>query len=127
MREFVDQQHGRVAAECRVQVEFAPRDAAVAHLEVGQALEAFEQALGLGASVRLDVADDDVAAGRARAARRLEHRIGLANAGRGPEEDAQASARGARLLALERRQDRFRIAASGFAHGRQPSTRRARA
>ena len=57
-------------------------------------LEALEQRLGLLAAVRLDDADDDVvrrpcAAG----ARRLQHLVGLADAGRRAEEDLELPTR----------------------------------
>ena len=51
-----------------------------------QHLEALEQRAGLGAAVRLDEADDDVDPLVLQAARALQHRIGLADAGRSAEE-----------------------------------------
>ena len=62
--------------------------------------------------MRLDVADDEVDAARAHAARGLQHRVGLADAGAGAEEDAQLAAPGLRLLGLDawRAVDRDRAA-----------------
>ena len=68
-----------------------------------QALEALEQGLGLGAPVRLDVADDDVDAARLQHARFFQHLVGLADARGGAEEDLELAALGLRFLALHAR------------------------
>ncbi len=73
-----------------------------------QDLEPLEQRAGLGAPMRLDEADDDVDALVLEAARALQHRVGLADAGRGAEEHLQP----ARGLPAERRQQRVRVRAS---------------
>ena len=62
MRELVDNEDRGMAPQARVQVELAPHRAAVVDCERRQLLQALHQALGLDAAMRLDVADDDVAA-----------------------------------------------------------------
>ena len=61
-----------------------------------------EQRLGLGAAVGLDHADDDVDALALPLPRRLEHGVGLADAGRGADEDPEPAALGAAGLAQQR-------------------------
>jgi hypothetical protein len=56
-----------------------------------------------------NVADDDVGATRTRTAGRLEHRVGLADTGRGAEEDAQTPTLGARLFGLNTSEELIRI------------------
>ncbi len=107
--ELVHQQHPRLARKRGVEVELAQRRAAVAHFEVGQPLQPLQQRLGVGAPVRLDVADHHVDALRLQRVRLLQHRVGLADAGGGAEEDLQPAAPGLRLLALHPREQRVRI------------------
>ena len=66
---------------------------------------------GLVPAVRLDIADHDVGARRFRAKSRLEHRIGLADTGRGAEEHPQPSALRTRLLGLYLGEELVRIGA----------------
>src|SRR5262249_57827531 len=61
-------------------------------------LEALQECFGLDAMMRLDDTGDDVNAGGALGAGRLEHGVRLADAGGGAEEDLQLAARPARLL-----------------------------
>ena len=49
----------RAGAQAGIEIEFAADHAAIAHRQRRQLLQAFEQPLGLDASVRLDVTDDD--------------------------------------------------------------------
>ena len=58
----------------------------------GKHLEAAQQGLGLGAAVGLDHADHHVDALPAALLRRLEHRVGLADARIGAEEDLEPAA-----------------------------------
>ena len=60
-------------------------------------LEAFGERRRLRPVVRLEVADDDVAAFRLRLPALLEHPVGLADAGRHPEEDPVPASHGRRL------------------------------
>ncbi len=84
-------------------------DVTVVNRKRRQALEALEQALGLDAAVRLDIAHDDVAPGRAHVARSFQHRVGLADAGGGSEKDAQSPALCARFLGIEAREQLIRV------------------
>jgi hypothetical protein len=61
--------------------------------------------------VRLDVANDHVAAVGALVARGLEHRVRLADAGGGAEEDLQLATPLARLFFFDAGQERFRVGA----------------
>jgi hypothetical protein len=111
VRQLVDDQDGRPAAQGRVDVEFLAYDAAVPHGQGRQPLEAFHEPLGFHPAVRLDVADHDVPAGGLRDARRLQHGVGLADARGGAEEDAQPPAPGAGLLGSDPGEQFVRIRA----------------
>ena len=80
----------------------------------GNRLESLEQPLGFRAPVRLDIADDDVDAFGLLAPRRLEHRVGLADAGRRAEEDLQLAAARGPLLRLHVREQGIGIGAAVF-------------
>ena len=62
---------------------------------LGMTSSPLEQGLGLGAPVGLDDPDDDVDALAPPLLRRLEHGVGLADAGGGAHEDAEPAALGA--------------------------------
>ena len=83
-----------------VEVEFLAHHAAIADRLQRQAFQRLEHALGFATAVRLDVADHDVGPGRLGRERRLEHRVGLADPGRGTEEDTQPPAARPRFLGL---------------------------
>ena len=87
--ELVDEDEGRVPGQGRVEIELAQGRAAVLDQARRQLLEPGEERLGLGASVRLHPADDHVDAGGPLGARGLQHRVGLADAGGGSEEDLE--------------------------------------
>ena len=90
VRELVDEDQRGPARERGVEVELLQRRPAIGDQPRRQDLEALEQRLGLGAPVGLDVADDDVDARRAlERAGGLEHRVGLADAGGGAEEELE--------------------------------------
>ena len=107
MRQLIDEQDGRTPQQPH-QVELVSRSA-VAHRKRWQPLQAFQQAFRLDAAVGLHVADDDVGSTRTQTAGRLEHRVGLADTGRGAEEDAQTSTLGARLFGLNTSEELIRI------------------
>ena len=68
---------------------------------------------GVVAAVRLDDADDDVALlVLDLASRRLEHRVRLADARRGAEEDGQLAARRRLLLLAHAREQLVRVGAA---------------
>ena len=92
VRELVDQDDGGVALQRRVEIELANLRAAVFDDPRRQDFEPFEQRRGLGAAVGLDDADDDVETLGALLARGEQHRVGLADAGGGAEEDLQPAA-----------------------------------
>jgi hypothetical protein len=117
VRELIDQDDRGGARERRVEIELAAYDAAIAHRQEGQLREAFEQSFRLGPPMRLDVAHDDIGAAGQRRARSLEHGIGLADARRGAEENAQPPAPRPGLLSLHVRQQLIRVAARSVGHG----------
>ncbi len=100
MRQFVHQDQGGLSGQRGVEVEFLQHLAAIGNLARRQAFEADGERLGLLAAVGFDHADDDIDAQLFLPLRGGEHRIGLADAGRGAEEDFQLAARGAGFLFL---------------------------
>ncbi len=107
--ELVHQDQGGAARQRAVQIELAQARSTILHAPRRQRLEPGQQRVGLGALVRLDVADDHVAAVGALVARDLEHRVRLADAGGGAEEDLQLAAPLARLILFDVGQGRFRV------------------
>ena len=89
VRELVDQHDLRPAGEDGVEVHLLERLALVLDAPARNDLEAFEQRLGLLAAVGLDDADDDVVAVLLARAGLLQHLVGLADAGRGTDEDPE--------------------------------------
>ena len=101
VRQLVDQDQCGATCERRVEVEFGDRCSLDVELEQWQALESLEQRGRLRPPVRLQDADDHVGPGAAQRLGRDQHRVGLADAGRGAEEDLQPPAGGARFLRFE--------------------------
>ncbi len=92
VRQLVDQRDARPARQERVEVELFVALALVVEALARQDLEALEQRPGLGPAVGFDQADDDVDALTLELACRVEHGVGLADAGRGAEEDLELAA-----------------------------------
>src|SRR5262249_44693540 len=105
VRELVDQQQRGMPRQRRVEVEFLELGAAVLDTAPRKNLQALQEGSGLRTVMRLDDAGDDVYAGHALGARRLEHRVGLADARGGAEEDLQLAARPARLLLSDAKEE----------------------
>ena len=95
--ELVDQHDLRPARDDGVEVHLLEPLAAVLDAPARNDLEPFQQRFGFLAAVRLDDADHNVVAVLAPGARRLQHGVGLADAGRGADEDPQLA--GAAFLA----------------------------
>ena len=104
VRQLVDEDDRRPASQRGVQVELLEGGGPVGHDAGGQDLEPLEQRFRLGPPVGLDAADDNVHPVRPEHPRRLEHRVRLADAGGGAEEELEPPARLARLLFLGARQ-----------------------
>ncbi len=101
VRQFVHEDESRLARQRRFEVELAQLRAAVFHEARRQNFESLEERLGLGAPMGFDDPDDDVQPlGLARLGR-LEHGVGLADAGRRAEEDFQLPAPLPLLLRLD--------------------------
>ncbi len=98
--ELVDQDDLGTAPQGGVEIKLAAHRAAVPYGQYGKLLEPLHQALGLVPAMRLDVSHDDVAAGGALDARRLQHCIRLADACGCAEENAKPPAPRAGLLGL---------------------------
>jgi len=110
--QFVHQQHGRAALDGRIEIELTANDPAVPDFQRRQLLEPLQQLLRVGAPMRLDISNDHVHAGGTGGACRLEHRIGLSDAGRCAKKDLEPTPARGRFLRLERRQQLIGIAAS---------------
>src|SRR4029078_12432564 len=96
--ELIDQDDRGIALQGGIQIELATHDAAIADRKVGKLLEALEESLGVGPSVRLYIADYDVSTVGPHAARCFQHRVGLTYARGSSEENAQAAALSAGLF-----------------------------
>ena len=89
MGELVDQHDLRAAGDDGVEVHLLEPLAPVFDAPARNDLEPVEQRLGLLAAVRLDDADDDIVAVLLAGARLLQHLVGLADAGRGADENLE--------------------------------------
>ncbi len=87
--EFVDDRDLRVPPEYGVDVHLGEVGVPVAAVQPRHDLQPGELLLGAGTAVGLDVPDDDVGAAGDAAARLTEHRVGLADAGRGAQVDPE--------------------------------------
>ena len=92
MGELVDQRELGRAAEDGVDVHLLEVEAAVAGAQVRDLLDALSERSGLGALVRLEVADDDVPALGVRRPALLQHPVGLADTGGHSEQDPVVAA-----------------------------------
>jgi len=90
--ELVHEHDAGSPREARLDIELLQRDPAVLDPASRQDLEAEQQRPGVVTAVRLDEPDRHVAPVLALQPRRLEHRVGLADARRSAEEDRQLAA-----------------------------------
>ena len=102
MRQFVHEGQLRPARQDRIQIHLGKFDSTMFQLAACNAGQPQSQGVGLFASVRFHVADDNIGSGRQFAARGLQHRVGLAYAGRHAQEDLEVGAVLTRLFILER-------------------------
>ncbi len=111
--ELVDEEQLGLSRERSVEVELVQLDAAVLHLAPREQLQAHEQRPRVVPSVRLHDPDDDGALLVVDlAARGLEHRVGLADAWRGAEEDRQLAPRRLLLLLANAREELVGVGAA---------------
>ncbi len=92
VRELVDQAQLGRATQDRRKVHLLQHRVAVAHAPAGNHLQALGQSGRLGATVGLQIADHDIAAGLRLGMPLLQHPVGLAHAGGHPEEDLVTAA-----------------------------------
>ena len=93
MGELVDQHDLRAARDDGVEVHLLEPLAFVFDPPAGNDLEPFEQSLRLFAAMGLDDADDDIVAVLLSGAGLLQHLVGLADAGRGADENLEPAGR----------------------------------
>ncbi len=101
MGQLVDQHQLRTTRQRRVEVELGQLAPAMRDRQRRQQLEPLDQRRGLAPPMRLDDAHQHVHALVGARAGGLQHRVGLADAGRGAEEDLQPAALLPLLLALD--------------------------
>ena len=111
VRELVDQDQRRTTPERGIEVELGELPALVLDFRARQDVDALQQRLGFLAAVGLDDADHDVLAFVAQRPGRGEHRVGLADAGRRAEIDAQVPAPRRGFLRLDFREELVGIGA----------------
>jgi hypothetical protein len=99
MGDLVDHQQIGPTRERGVQVELGGRLSRDRHAARRQDLEAHQEARGVTPAVRVHRADQHARPGALARMRRLEHRIGLADARGGPEEDLERPALARRRVA----------------------------
>ncbi len=119
MGELVHEHQLRKPCYGSIQVEFLEPVALVLELFRRKHGEPFEHGRRFAPAVGLDHAHHDIAALLFELARRREHRIGLAYAGRGAEVDAQLSASGLSFVLLELCQENVGVGSVsvGCGHG----------
>src|SRR5262249_24472232 len=94
MSELIDDADFRVARNDGIDIHFFEYDAAVFDLAARHYLEISNLVFGVLASIGLDESDHDIKALPAHQVSILEHLVGLADAGRGADIDAEARALG---------------------------------
>ena len=110
MRQLIHQQDRRMARECRIQIEFRAAEVTIANGQRRQSRQALRSAARFRCAhaARCNPATTSVPGG-AHGARRLEHGVGLADAGGCAEENPQMAAPRPRLLGLDMFQQLIRI------------------
>ena len=102
MRELVDHAHLRLARQDRVDIHLFQRDAAILDRAARNHFQILDLCFGVGAAVGLDDADHHVEAALAQRVRLLQHLVGLADARRRANVNAQPRP----ALILDARQQR---------------------
>ena len=109
VRQLVDEDERGTAGERGVEIELAQRGAAIVDHPRREELESFEQRVGLGPPVRLDISDEHVDSVGLLLAHGLEHRVRLADPSGRAEEYLQLSSTLARFLRLDAGQERLGV------------------
>ena len=100
VRQLVDDTQRRLSREDGVEVHFLQHHAAVVDPASRHDLEIADPRLGIGTAVGLDESDHDVDAFAPERVRVFDHRVGLADARRGADVDAETGT----LIVLQLRQ-----------------------
>ena len=116
MRELVHENQLGFAGQRGVQVKFAQLHSAIFDFPAGNDRQTFGQRVGFLASVRFEVADDDIASGGEFAAGGFEHGVGFAHTGAHAEKNLQAPATGAGRFTLDGGEEMVRIWTLAFFH-----------
>ena len=107
--ELIDEDDFGTARQDRFEIHLLEHLAAIVHGFAGYDVETLDQTLGLAPSMGFDDADDDIHTFALALLGRLQHGVGLADAGSGPEKDFQPAA----ILFLRSREKRIGIGAIG--------------
>src|SRR5436853_2152026 len=115
MRQFIDETNFRLARDDAIDVHLFHHDVTIADLLAGDGLQVFDLCLSAGATVSFNEANDDVITLLAEQVSVFEHLVGLADARRCANVDAQA--RMLRLLQLGEQRFGAGSVFSSSAHG----------
>ena len=92
MRQFIDQDQGRVTGQGGIEVKFVEGGATILHGTTWQHVEPLQEGCGLGPAVGIDPAHDDIDALGTPLVGRFKHGVRFANTGRGAKEDLEFAA-----------------------------------
>ncbi len=92
MRQFIDQDQGRVAGQGGIEVKFVEGGATIRHRTTRQHLEPLQEGCGLGPAVGIDPAYDDIEALGTPLVGCFKHGVRFANTGSGAKEDLEFAA-----------------------------------
>ena len=116
MGELVNENQFWFAGKRGIQVKFAQLNSAIFNLPAGNSWQTFGKRVGFLATMRFEVADDDIAPGGEFAAGGFQHGVGLAHAGAHAEENLELAALLAGLVALNRGKQRIGIGTVALGH-----------
>ena len=118
VREFIDHRQTGMPGEDRIEIHLLEFRSAILDLRPRHDRHSFEQRFRFLATVCFNNADHHLASFRLFLPRGLQHGVGLAHAGRHPEENLQFAARCSPFFTLHSGKKRIWIRAFGVAHGR---------
>jgi hypothetical protein len=116
MRKFVDQDQLRAPCQRSIQIKFAQLDSTILHQIARDGRQPFRQRIRFLAPVRFEITDDHLASGGGFSARRLQHGVGLPDAGTHAEKDFEFAATLLGLSPLERGEQRIGVGSGLVRH-----------